>query len=71
MQPLLSSTLLALAALVLVKLLNALIRHARLTKHLPPGPQGLPLLGHIFQLLENPWDRMTEWKEQYGKSSDL
>jgi len=35
-------------------------------RRLPPGPAGLPVLGHVFQLGQFPWLTFTAWKEKYG-----
>uniref|UniRef100_A0A0W0F308 Cytochrome p450 n=1 Tax=Moniliophthora roreri TaxID=221103 RepID=A0A0W0F308_MONRR len=33
----------------------------------PPGPEGLPVVGSIFQLdRERPWRTFAEWKREYG-----
>ena len=33
----------------------------------PPGPRGIPLIGNIFKLDEQPWLTLTEWKKTYGR----
>ncbi|ESK83390.1 cytochrome p450 [Moniliophthora roreri MCA 2997] len=36
-------------------------------RNLPPGPQGYPVVGNVFQLDANrPWHTLLEWKETYG-----
>lgn len=48
-----------------LKMVDYLLK-ARLMKKMPPGPPGLPLVGHIFQLSQSPWIRFTQWKAKYG-----
>jgi hypothetical protein len=34
----------------------------------PPGPQGLPIFGSIFELdRQRPWHTFVEWKKEYGE----
>ena len=40
------------------------------TKHkTPPGPNGLPLFGNLFQLSMSPWKEFQLWKHRYGMST--
>lgn len=33
----------------------------------PPGPFGLPLIGHLIQLGPTPHKTLMNWKQKYGK----
>ncbi len=42
-------------------------RHSARSKHYPPGPAPLPLLGNIFDLTTHElWVRITNWSRLYG-----
>ncbi|KAJ7107925.1 cytochrome P450 [Mycena epipterygia] len=52
-------------ALVSAFLVASLLRKAR--KDLPPGPQGLPIVGNAFQMpVEKPWVTYGAWAKKYG-----
>jgi hypothetical protein len=58
------------AAAVFVALVSALgYRHRRGRLPYPPGPRGLPLIGHFLTFPKNfVWLTFTEWGQKYGGS---
>jgi hypothetical protein len=48
---------------------RSIYRQARAKGRQLPGPNGVPLLGNIFDIPENfQWFIFTEWKKVYGAS---
>ncbi|KAF4588011.1 cytochrome P450 monooxygenase [Pleurotus pulmonarius] len=46
--------------------IHRLYKSASLTRKLPPGPRGWPILGSVFDIGPHMWLTFTEWKKQYG-----
>ncbi|KAJ3558855.1 hypothetical protein NM688_g681 [Phlebia brevispora] len=59
-------SLVLVLGVVLLRAGYTIIQTSRLRKTMPPGPQGLPLLGNIFELGIFQWLQFTKWQEQYG-----
>lgn len=56
-----------LSLVVLGRLIQRGVEQIRLARIMPPGPPGLPLLGHIFLLSRLQWRQMMAWKDEYGQ----
>ncbi|KAG5644939.1 hypothetical protein DXG03_007404 [Asterophora parasitica] len=54
-------------AFLFVFILNSLLRRAKQTIPLPPGPKGLPLIGNVLDMpSEKEWLTFAKWGEQFG-----
>ena len=58
-----------LLCLAIVKILHCFYQECRLTRSMPPGPPGLPVLGNVLAMPKTClWLRLTEWSKKYGAS---
>lgn len=51
-----------------VVFLFALARRRRPNAKFPPGPVGLPLVGHLFYFKKDTIDRLRDFHEEFGKT---
>lgn len=61
--------LLCLLAIVYASVSWCKIRRRRRFGVLPPGPQGLPIIGNVTDLsaIKEPWRTAADWHKQYGQ----
>lgn len=57
----------ALLAALLILLAILLVARRSPTRHLPPGPPPIPVIGNILQIpAEHPEEAFAEWAVKYG-----